>query len=270
MNLGILIRIIRKSQGLTQVGLSEILGCSQSSISKYEDGILEMSALELIRFCSTLKVPYEVFERCYIDEQKAADSLPHPSTYKIKLPRHYLESCYYNIRALKPLLNYVDVHFGTDKLNQFLADELSVDPSSLFVMDVQVNDAFVKDLIAKFPVNKRDFNKYLNEEMCSFKNHGDLHLFYERSSDNLEAYKRLVKKYSLYDCAVEASIVKEEDNFIDVAFKTKRDHYLTQAFDDYYLNYLQGFGNYGNKAPVKVKHLSSKNSQDIYRVSYAS
>lgn len=270
MNLGVLIRIIRKSHDLTQVGLSEILRCSQSSISKYEDGILEMSAMELIRLCSTLKVPYEVFERCFIDEQIAADSLPRRSTYKIKLPRQYMESCYYNMRALKPLMNYIGQEYGQETLTKYLQEELSFDPGSLYVMDTQCNDKFVKDVLKKFSVNKRDFSKYLNEKLCSFDNHGDLHLFYERSSDAFETYKRFVKKYPLYDCAVEASLLKEEDNYLDIGIRTKREHSLNELFDEYYLQYLQGLGQYAGKTPVKVKAMGRKNSQDVYRVSYAS
>lgn len=269
MNFGVLIRVIRKSHDLTQVGLAEILGCSQSSISKYEDGILEMSAMELIRFCSTLKVPYEVFERCFIDEQSLADSLPRRSTYKIKLPRQYLESCHYNMRALKPLLNYLVEQYGQEEVSSFLSDELSFDPSSLYVMDTQCNDLFVKDVLKKFTLNKRDFTKYLNEKLCSFDNHGDLHLFYERSSDALEAYKRFVKKYPLYDCATEVTLQKEEDSYLDIAFRTKREHSLLNTFEDYHLHYLQGLGHYGQKQSVKVKAMGRKNSQDLYRVSYS-
>lgn len=53
------LRLVRKSQGLTQKGLSDRLSVPQSYVSKYETGERRLDVIELLDICTALDIEYK-------------------------------------------------------------------------------------------------------------------------------------------------------------------------------------------------------------------
>lgn len=64
-----LLKELRKEKaGLTQTELSEMLGCPQSYVSKYENGERRLDYVEVRDICNALGVSMQSFNRMYDDK----------------------------------------------------------------------------------------------------------------------------------------------------------------------------------------------------------
>lgn len=242
--IGILIKIIRKSHKLTQIELAKIMECSQSSISKFEEGHLEISALEMIKFCQTLKLPYEIFEKCYIDNQQLADINPRNLKIKTKIPLKYGIDGVYNLRAVKPILNYLSMKYGEDLFSERLQNTMDVSLDINYLFDLQVNGKFITDLYDCFEIGNNDFNLYLENSFCRIENHGDFHAYYEKSNSLQDVIKRYVKKHSYYQAATLLEVEGEDQGEFKVKLKTLHRDELLLKNPDYYVRVFQSLQGY--------------------------
>jgi len=60
-NIGLLIKYIRKSSGMTQTALSEKVGISYQQVQKYEKGVSELTLSRLKQLADALDVPVGTF-----------------------------------------------------------------------------------------------------------------------------------------------------------------------------------------------------------------
>jgi len=71
-HIGSLIRIVRKTAGLSQMGLAERVGISYQQIQKYEKGVSEISVSRLSQIAHALNIPLSRFvpdeERMMVSE----------------------------------------------------------------------------------------------------------------------------------------------------------------------------------------------------------
>lgn len=65
--IGSLIRILRKTAGLSQMGLAERVGISYQQIQKYEKGVSEISVSRLSQIAHALNIP---LSRFVLDEER--------------------------------------------------------------------------------------------------------------------------------------------------------------------------------------------------------
>jgi transcriptional regulator with XRE-family HTH domain len=58
--LGTQLRVHRKSNGLTQKEVADVLGISQSNFSKMENALLQPSAIQWMSFCQLVEIPFDI------------------------------------------------------------------------------------------------------------------------------------------------------------------------------------------------------------------
>jgi transcriptional regulator with XRE-family HTH domain len=61
---GKFLRDIRESKGLTQAQMAEILGISNSAVSKLERGIVNISVFKVVAYASLIKIKVSDFFKC--------------------------------------------------------------------------------------------------------------------------------------------------------------------------------------------------------------
>ncbi len=251
--IGALLKVIRKINGLTQIQMAKILHVSQASISKFEDGILEMSASEMIRLCEELKVPYEAFVKGYLDNKINADFMPRKDVSNFTVRREYLPNCIYNVRAIRPFLQYMESTLGTEKSHKTIKEKMHVDPHYLMMMDSQVNGKFLHDLAELVPFKNKNFLTYLREDFCTDTFHGDCHTLYTKSTSSFDAIRKYLKRSSLYETEFEREIELDKDDRMVVTYQKKNESALDHIVPGYHGIFLENFVGYSMNKDEKLE-----------------
>ena len=147
-----MMRAGRKFRGYTQQEIARILGISQGTLSKLEQGSLIVSAPLWFEFCERLKIDPKSFLLGYIDDPEllATVSIPgdhdHDERSGFKLPRRYDFFKGSSVRVVRGILDYAREVWGEKKLAQFLFAK-GMDPDFLLVLPNRINIQFPLDVL---------------------------------------------------------------------------------------------------------------------------
>jgi transcriptional regulator with XRE-family HTH domain len=131
--------------GLTQQKISQQLSIPQSSVSKFESGVLEPSAIDWFRFCELVGIDaHRSLHLGVIDgRQKFRDSMYLQNLFRFPL-RYRLEQAL-KIRELVAFKEAAIELLGQESWKNFLR-ESEIDENIFYVMDFQVSLNFLLDL----------------------------------------------------------------------------------------------------------------------------
>lgn len=246
--MGLYLKSLRKSHAMTQNELSKILDCGQGSVSKYEEGTMELTAIEMIRICQFLNIPLESFVKCYIDSKKLVTSSLRKEFYQFKIPKKYSTNCIYNIRGVNPLIHFSKLKLTEEKFTEVIKNEMLIDPSYLMIMDGQVNSQFLDDLNSLTPFNQDDFMPFFSTFFRSNFNHGECHDDFQKSKNKLDAIRGYVKNSALYDIEYERTISHDLDGYMKIDYLSKNESSLEKLVKDYHYKFLELMGQYGDSS----------------------
>ncbi|MBL7715558.1 MAG: helix-turn-helix transcriptional regulator [Bdellovibrionales bacterium] len=281
-----IMRAARKQLALTQEQVAKKLGISQSALSKLEHGTLVASAPQWFDFCELTGIPADSLKSGYIDLETKAVVEDGNRKGTFKLPRKYANNRTVKIRELLPVMRFIEVQFGEDKLLDFFRIS-KMDEDFFIHLDNQVNLDFRIDLF-KFLAQQ---GVSLPESMLMIAagaGRPDGHGNFRRKLDGLKQPADFVKTWvqssRLYNCDLNYKIENESASYIDVSitpestFPTEKltsDPAMTQVLCEYVRSYIESLARYGTdleklkSAGKKVKQLESLqlgHNRGLYRL----
>lgn len=133
--------------GFTQVKLSRELGIPQSSVSKYESGFLEPSALDWYRFCELVGIDaHRSLNLGFIDgRQKFKTGIYQTNLFAV--PMRYRLAQELKVRELLPFRLAAIDFLGAQSWEEFLAS-IKIPDELFLVLDYQVSINLLLDLLA--------------------------------------------------------------------------------------------------------------------------
>ena len=184
-------KVGRLLAGKTQDELSQILGISQSSISKYESMALEPSASDWYQFCQFVGIDaHKTLTLGYIDGKKKfkhhlfGDSM-------LKLPMRYRRDFLLKIRELIPFRKCVQNELGVDAWEAFL-DKNKIDDDIFFIYDFQVSLSLLEDLINWCLERNFDLMKQISNYSGDLKLYGVLNQKYTKRKKPQDLIKEII------------------------------------------------------------------------------
>ena len=208
-------RVARKVTGMTQVEVAKAIGISQSSVSKYEAGILQPSALDWFNFCTLVNLDStKALKDGYIDNCSRIKEF----FYKdmgFTTPRRYKQNRHLKVREVLPMLVQYQAQFG-EKGWLELAEKLKVDPDYFHVYDAPLSLNFLEDFMAQLPGTGKGFLDQAAKLSGDLAMHGDLKSYYQNASFSPNVGLAYVKKTSLYEeiFDVEQSLKGNKQTFV--------------------------------------------------------
>jgi DNA-binding XRE family transcriptional regulator len=247
------IRCARKGANYNQVTMAEVMGVSQSFISKIESGNLMMSAYHWMKFCDITNIDPQSLKFGHIDALKVAKvkkQLDQQTQFRV--PSKYINDSSIKVRFIWPFIEYVRKKLGDDATEVFFKKHFKTDYDFLFNLDHQVNRLFFYDLIDKLKENKlitgNEFGE-VEKVLAQRPVYGAVYerLFTKKADTGLDLVKNYLKNYRMYDSTYICNIIKETEDVIEVDFVPSayfEDEYKlgsAQKFEDFFQIYQQAF-----------------------------
>lgn len=261
--ISLIMRSARKFKGITQQELAVALECSQSALSKMENGVLIPSAPQWFSFCAITDIPVESFVRGYIDRQQNAEILNGKISNGHNIPSRYLNDRGIKIKMIKPFLSFLAENYGEDSLGSFLKKKkLSQD---YFVdLDNQISLNFIYDFY-KYMKETETLSADNLKRIAQNFNKSDVHgLLYEtlvKTRTPIETLNSFVNNYRHYQADFLISVKDKTVDSITINVKPKlhlRRFKITN--DEEFGSFLNNFLLYSfeeiailNRASEKVK-----------------
>lgn len=186
-----IIRSVRKSLKINQTALCKELGISQGTLSKLENGILEIHALEWIAFCDKFLIDPNVLTKgfvTFLPEVSQVSTKKGSQIGAFKVPAQYSENANLTLHSLFPVLN--NLHKNAKHFENFrseFAESFNIDPDYLFILDHPINESFMAHFLAMKTVKalKLDFKEAENFKYYN-RPKSVRHLLQTRKAKNIE------------------------------------------------------------------------------------
>lgn len=236
-------RIGRKVTGVTQKHIADALGVVQGTISKYESGILQPSALDWYNFCNYVNVDsYKSLKEGYIDNCSRIQEMFYQGM-SFSMHKRYKTQQMLKVREILPIVAQAIKEVGEANWLAYLK-KVHMDPDYFYVYDAPLSLLFVQDLLSSGLIKSRT-GKFLENaaRLAGDLNiHGDLKTVYQGEDDSLSIMRAYMKKSKLYEDLFDyqqsmdgrsfrlvitpkiASTNKEEKKFVDLYLNYKIDY----------------------------------------------
>jgi transcriptional regulator with XRE-family HTH domain len=265
--LGVFLKSLRKSHKLTQLDMAKIIDSTQGSVSKYEEGTMDLTAVEMIKIGKSLNIPLESFVKNYIDARKLVTHVLRKELAPFRIPKIYASHCIYNVRSLNPFIHFAKYKLTEDKFNRVVKNEMHLDPSYLRLMDAQLNSRFMNDLNSLVSFKDDEFQTFFTSFFKSHSHHGDCHDDFKKSKTPLDAVKSYVLNSEVYDCEFQRVVTMSTEKVLKVKYRKSNEFTLDKIVNDYHLKFLELMGKYGNSEDeMKIKK-SEMNGTLLFEIS---
>lgn len=259
--IGRLFRAVRKQCNIRQDELAPQLGTTQGSLSKIENGLAILAAVQWVRFCEITGIPEDSLRTGLVDRQTPAmlSAVEHGT---FRLPMKYARDAGSKVRSVLPFLMYFESLHGHELLDEYLKSQ-RVDPDYFLILDNPISLRFILDLTEKLVSDgqlKPQHFAALAQPAGTSLPHGRLAREYSLSRTADALLRTLVGHASFYECNFQYSIentgaqsfalgVTPNPHVLDL----KRRHAQTLAnLCRYREKYFAGFSGYGGIVPVTV------------------
>lgn len=280
------LRAARKCLGRTQQDMAQVIGVSQSAISKMESETLVPSVTHWYMLCKELRIdPKETFDSGYIDNEIAIGNSPSYPESSFRLPRMYSKNRKSKVREILPCILFFEKELGTAAFDKFCGRK-EVDPDFFAVLDNEIGFRFVVELV-DFLVEKKVLNASSLSAVAAPVNqpnaHGMIHRKYDLAGDGEQLLKSFVAHSDHYGAYFRSQIVFSKGKRIDLAIcptehLSEADcaettlHALLCRYRSAYLERFLTYGGHLHSASVVEKECRYKNGADhcLYRIELAS
>lgn len=206
-NLPLMMRAIRKRQGLGQVQVSKYLDLEQSAYSRVEGGTQKLTAEQWFLFCDLTQTPPDAAFLGQIDSLRPIGSQEN----SFGLSDRHWASRGSTVRLLMPLINFAKNRWGLRKWLEFL-EAVKIPPDFFLYLDHEVSLNFEIDLI-KALIREGGLNfKILNHVFINVSDaplHGQLRFYYRDLNRPDERIKKWLSLQKFYEVNFEYSVINE-------------------------------------------------------------
>lgn len=218
------LRKLRKSSGMSQTELAQILDCDQASVSRLESGIQGTSSLQLIQLAETFKVDLNSIVSGQIDYWETSRLFER----KPKLKKRYQSHLETNGRELLPLFHLVDEKKGVGFTNKILKDLLLEDLRSI-PPHTKVSVRCLIDFLQAVKDQGVDLSKEVKTWVTHYNN-------VENFGHLLEAFKNCKDPLDV----IQLSLINNDqiDSVFELRLEERKSHYVIISLKK--RAYLQG------------------------------
>lgn len=250
-----IVRPMRLKSGLSQNEFAEILGCSQSKLSKIESSLLMLNFDQYISLSRNFGVTIDSMALGYMDIKPIKKRIKYTDLRGFSSSSKYHNEFTVKNRTLIPFLETAKTRIGEDKLNQLITD-LEFKPHYFIIANDEVSIFFFRDLlqaINKEIGKKMDIVEIFNnfdykEDAFHYFNYFKLSkLTFQRKPESLNNY---FKEYfgNIFD-------YKLNDNLsVDLA-PSEQVHEYYNSLDSEFINF---FKQYVEQLFYKTMEISGK------------
>ncbi len=268
-NLALIMRSARKYKGITQQELAKALNCSQSALSKMENGVLIPSAPQWFDFCRITEIPPESIVNGFIDRSQRVEVTSAKTNNGHNLPSRYSQNRGMKVRNVVPLLCYICNTYGEETLKSFLkSHKVALD---FFVdYDNQVSLNFLYDLFKYFQEQEESTDELLDKIVeCIYKpdSHGSLYRTFSKSKTSVDAVKLYVENMDLYQKDFDIELAGEGSSQLELSlnpndhahsFKTLKDKDFCEFIEKYFVKSIESISKFSQeKLDLKTKIVDS-------------
>lgn len=197
-NTGKILRALRKYHGINQIEFAQLLDCNQSTLSRIEMGVLELTAMQWLNLVER----YHLDARCITTGKiEQLDPIkfnlkksPKYGSFK-KMPKRYDTLRGSTVRSVYPFLKFISHKLGEEKKNELLTS-LKLDPDYFVIQNLPISILAIQDIFLaieeKGLISIDNYQEILNHNDIS-----DTHSFFleslKVSSAGEVAFKKLTK-----------------------------------------------------------------------------
>jgi hypothetical protein len=262
-------RIGRKVIGHTQVDVATALGVSQGTVSKYEAGILQPSALDWFNFCTLVNIDsYRSLKDGYIDNCSRIQEGPHQKM-GFTLPKRYRERQHLMVREVLPLVNTARAEVSDEQWAAWLKST-KLDPDYLYVYDAPLSLSFMQDLVNADVLRSKP-RRFLEKAAKSAGDlglHGNLGPVYNLETDSQGIVRAYLNKTDLYEDVFSYHAVVQAGRMrLTIEPRLPSGNQDEKAFLDIYLDYkleaLRQLVTENSRQNVPVQIFEDKNRRGL-------
>lgn len=247
--LSLIMKSARKFKGITQQELARALKCSQSALSKMENGVLIPSAPQWFDFCKITEIPVESLAWGFIDRRTVATVVSDRKANGHNLPSRYSQNRGIKIKHVVPFMDYLFEVSGEECVTKFLKKH-KMTPEYFVDLDNQVSANFVYDLFQNLKENNKIDDENIRGIVKNYgkeKTHGQNYRDLINTSTPLEALETYVDNYQYYQSDIKLSLDVSDANILLKlkpeehlsSFKIFRDKDFCNFFEGYLLRSLE-------------------------------
>lgn len=246
-NIAKVVKLIRLRSNLEQVEFTRVVGISQATLSKIENGKLEISAGQYRDLTRIYNISEYEWDHGILDSAKPVKYTEKSKSIKDSLcylPSRFNHHCGSSVRTTIPFINYAKSALGVDVWMDFLKKKGIYKRSENYFYDYDntLNLNFILDLLGaigqKSTVNAQTL-KNIAASASTQTPHGLLNQFFLKSIEPLDRARSLVKKANVYDVDTACSIINDTGTELDIEIKAK-DHLELFPFIDTKLGDILG------------------------------
>ncbi len=256
-----IIRSSRKARGWTQANAAQIIGVSQSALSKIEAGTLIPSVHQWFEFCHHAGIPVDSHILGHLDRLEPVSLHEKVNTQDFKLKDIYRENAGSSARSLFPILKWSEQKLGTEKFNQ-LIKSMGVDPDYFIDFSHPISLRFFTDFIqalkSEGAYRKTDLPK-ITQLVSDLKTHGLIGSSYLQSANTESVMRTAFSKSYLYEVNFDYQI--EEHSSKKTVFSAKPKDHLKDSRSlhlDLGRDYLCDYRNHYFKNLASLVHQKSE------------
>jgi transcriptional regulator with XRE-family HTH domain len=219
VNIAEIFKRLRKSAGLSQIEMANILGRDQATISRLEKGTQSLSLESVFTLSDFFELNYEDILSGHINYWKVSEKF----NITLKIDPKYLKNKKSVVRELIPLMNLLVRKKGAEALRNFLAefqmeDLIHMSPSEAIGSSIYfdlMSKAIADGLLAEEDI------PVLVKMTQSTEYHGSFYHVYEKQKGPIDIIKAYCHNSPEYEGAIENNILSSSERSVTVGFKLR-------------------------------------------------
>ncbi len=221
--ISLIMRSARKFKGITQQDLAKALGCSQSALSKMENGVLIPSAPQWFSFCCVTEIPAYSLVHGFIDRQINAELKSGKIINGHSLPARYLNDRGIKVKHANPFLAFIKEKFGVKEYGSFLK-KCKLTQDFFIDYDNQISFNFLYDVF-KYLKEKNSIDSESIKAMAAFnlqkETHGLTFEVLSKAKTSIDLLVLYASNYRNYQVDFLVSSKNRTENSVSLILKPK-------------------------------------------------
>lgn len=200
---GDLVKCARMNLKVSQIDLAKIINCSQSFISKIENGSLVPDAFQWMVLSDFLKFPADSLRYGYLDKGILIKPRDDKRESGFALPKEYQKGRAANLKFIAPLIETLEEVKGENYYRDFLKNQ-SIDPAFGVNFSHQINYNFFEKTLSETSSSlpsDQELGILCANKFAQERSHGIFWQSYKKQKSSLksiEIYIRNMKSYQSF------------------------------------------------------------------------
>jgi len=265
---------MRKCTGTSQEKMGKILSIHQTALSRIENGVQTLSAIQLYLMSEYFQVPaHDIFNQ-KINYWDLAERFHQPHPY----PKRYQTAYFSKVREVLPLISFLNTVSNEETARSILA-QFEFDSVLFQHYDLSISVNFTLDLIRELLKRRLltadSFNVLIRQTWLKDVHGSDLRETYDNQDSALKLIQARVMKAEHYESNFKYKIEEMNNKLIAISVTPSdymkeicnTDHILGGFLCNYRKEYFKNFPLYNSFRPLKLEEHNCKETRN-YECSY--